>query len=154
DAFGTLPDLVEDSEFGPLPRMSATGATPFEAYRRPAPGPAAAAGRPLVAIVVTGLGINVSGTLDAVARLPDAVSLGFAPYGKSLGRTAGAARAEGHEIFLEVPLEPFDYPDNDPGPDTLLTGEAPRDNVDRLYRVMGKFAGYAGLINNMGARFT
>ncbi|HHY51386.1 MAG TPA: divergent polysaccharide deacetylase family protein, partial [Alphaproteobacteria bacterium] len=117
-------------------------------------GPAAAAGRPLVAIVVTGLGISVNGTLDAIARLPDAVTLAFAPYGKTLERTVGAARAEGHEIFLEVPLEPFDYPDNDPGPDTLLTGQAPRDNMDRLYRVMGKFAGYAGLINNMGARFT
>lgn len=26
--------------------------------------------------------------------------------------------------------------------------------MQRLYRVMGKFSGYAGLINNMGARFT
>ena len=116
--------------------------------------PASAGGKALVAIVVTGLGINVAGTLDAVTKLPDTVTLAFAPYGKSLDQTVGAAHAEGHEIFLEVPLEPFDYPDNDPGPDTLLTGQAPRDNMARLYRVMGKFGGYAGLINNMGARFT
>ena len=62
--------------------------------------------------------------------------------------------ADAVEILLEVPLEPFDYPENDPGPDTLLTGQAPRDNIDRLYTVMGRIGGYVGLINNMGARFT
>ena len=37
--------------------------------------------------------------------------------------TTGAARAAGHELFLEVPLEPFDYPDNDPGPQTTRAHE-------------------------------
>jgi polysaccharide deacetylase 2 family uncharacterized protein YibQ len=152
--FGVLPDLAEDTEYGPIPRISPAGETPFAAYSRPSVGAAGADGKPRIAIVVTGLGINLSGTLEAIAKLPDTVTLAFAPYGKSLERTVGAARAEGHEIFLEVPLEPFDYPDNDPGPDTLLTGQAPRDNMDRLYTVMGKFGGYAGIINNMGARFT
>jgi polysaccharide deacetylase 2 family uncharacterized protein YibQ len=154
DPFGRLPELMEQTEFGALPRQAASGETPFAAYSRPSVSPATAAGQPLIAIVVTGLGINLEGTLQAVTRLPDTVTLAFAPYGKNLERTVGAARAEGHEIFLEVPLEPFDYPDNDPGPDTLLTGQAPRDNIGKLYRVMGKFGGYAGLINNMGARFT
>jgi polysaccharide deacetylase 2 family uncharacterized protein YibQ len=153
DAYRAMPELLETSEFGPLPRMSATGETPFAAYSRPSVTAATAAGKPLIAIVVTGLGINLDGTLQAVEKLPDTVTLAFAPYGKSMERTVGAARSEGHEVFLEVPLEPFDYPDNDPGPDTLL-GQAPRDNIDRLYRVMGKFGGYAGVINNMGARFT
>src|SRR5690606_33055382 len=97
---------------------------------------------------------NMTGTLDAIATLPEAISLGFAPYGSSLERTVGTARAEGHEVFLEVPLEPFDYPENDPGPDTLLTGQAPRDNIVRLNKVMASFSGYAGIVNNMGARFT
>ena len=66
----------------------------------------------------------------------------------------GAARADGHELFLEVPLEPFDYPDNDPGPETLLTGQPPRANLDKLYWLMARFGGYVGLINHMGARFT
>ncbi len=152
--FGVLPDLAEDTEYGPIPRISPAGETPFAAYSRPSVSAAGADGKPRIAIVVTGLGINLSGTLEAIAKLPDTVTLAFAPYGKSLERTVGAARAEGHEIFLEVPFEPFDYPDNDPGPDTLLTGQAPRDNMDRLYTVMGKFGGYAGIINNMGARFT
>lgn len=152
--FGVLPGMAEETEYGPIPRISAAGDTPFAVYSRPSVTPASAAGKPLIAIVVTGLGINETGTLSAIEKLPETVTLAFAPYGSALERTVGTARAEGHEIFLEVPLEPFDYPDNDPGPDTLLTGQAPRENMDKLYRVMGKFGGYAGLINNMGARFT
>ena len=154
DAWGNLPELVEETEFGAIPRIAGTGQTPFAAYSRASVTPATADGKPLVAIVVTGLGLNSSGSIEAIEKLPEAVTLAFAPYGRNLDRTVGAARVDGHEIFLEVPLEPFDYPENDPGPETLLTGQAPRDNMRKLYKVMSVFGGYAGIINNMGARFT
>jgi hypothetical protein len=51
-------------------------------------------------------------------------------------------------------MEPFDYPDNDPGPQTLLTSLAPQQNIDRLYWLMSRFQGYVGLTDAMGARFT
>ena len=148
------PEMLEETEFGPIPRISGTGMRPFDVYSRPSDTPATAGGKPLIANVVSGLGLNTEGTLEAITKLPEEVTLAFAPYGKTLDRTVGAARAEGHEIFLEVPLEPFDYPENDPGPDTLLTGQAPRDNLTKLFKVMSSFSGYVGLINNMGARFT
>ena len=155
DPAAILPDLVEETEFGPIPRISSTGRTPFSTYARSGPDtPTAADGKPLVAIIVSGLGINATGTMEAIQKLPEEVTLAFAPYGKGLDRTVATARTGGHEIFLEVPLEPFDYPDNDPGPDTLLTGQAPRDNLSKLFHVMSRFGGYAGVLNNMGARFT
>jgi uncharacterized protein len=154
DEAGNLADLVEETEYGAIPRIAGTGETPFASYARASVSPTTAGGQPLIAIVVTGLGLNLSGSLEAIEKLPDTVTLAFAPYGKNLERTVGSAQAEGHEIFLEVPLEPFDYPENDPGPDTLLTGQAPRDNMRKLYKVMSRFGGYAGIINNMGARFT
>ena len=51
-------------------------------------------------------------------------------------------------------MEPFDYPDNDPGPQTLLTPLTPEQNIDRLYWHLSRFQGYAGIANFMGARFT
>jgi polysaccharide deacetylase 2 family uncharacterized protein YibQ len=51
-------------------------------------------------------------------------------------------------------MEPFDYPDNDPGPQTLLTSLDPGQNVDRLQWLMSRFQGYVGIANAMGARFT
>jgi polysaccharide deacetylase 2 family uncharacterized protein YibQ len=148
------PELLEQTEFGAIPRISGTGIRPFDVYSRPSDTPASSGGKPLIAIIVSGLGLNTESTLDAIGKLPEEVTLAFAPYGKTLERTVGAARAEGHELFLEVPLEPFDYPENDPGPDTLLAGQAPRDNLSKLFKVMSSFSGYVGLINNMGARFT
>ncbi len=51
-------------------------------------------------------------------------------------------------------MEPFEYPDNDPGPQTLLTSLTPQQNIDRLHWLMSRFQGYVGLSNTMGARFT
>lgn len=152
--FGVDPDLIEETQNGPIPRVSTEGRTPFETYARAGMTPASANGKALIAIVVTGLGLSEAGTLEAIEKLPDNVTLAFAPYGRSLQRTAGAARAGGHELLLEVPLEPFDYPDNDPGPQTLLTGQPPRANLDRLFWLLARLGGYTGLINHMGARFT
>lgn len=153
DRYGALPDLSEETANGAIPRISGTGLSPFVAYRRPADA-ALAAGKPMVAVVVTGLGINEQGSLDAIEQLPDDVTLAFAPYGRSLENTVSAARTSGHEVMLELPMEPFDYPQNDPGPHTVLTGETPRANLDKLFWLMARFGGYFGVVNNMGARFT
>ena len=153
DIFGALPDLSEETTDGPIPRISVTGQTPFSTYARPV-DPAITAGLPMIAIVVTGLGINEQGSLDAIDQLPDETTLAFAPYGKTLTTTVAAARSAGHEVLLEIPLEPFDFPQNDPGPQTLLTGEPLRANLEKLFWLMARFGGYVGVINNMGARFT
>ena len=76
------------------------------------------------------------------------------PYGSNVAALATRAHDQGHEVLLQVPMEPFDYPDNDPGPQTLLTSLTPQQNLDRLYWLMSRFQGYVGLTGAMGARFT
>jgi polysaccharide deacetylase 2 family uncharacterized protein YibQ len=146
--------LTERTRHGFLPKVGPDGATPAQVYARPlGPAPAAKpAGR--VAILIGGLGIGQSSTSEAIARLPGAVSLAFAPYGAELEKTVQRARSEGHEVFLQVPMEPFDYPDNDPGPHTLLTGPKGTDNLDRLQWALGRFTGYVGIVNFLGGRLT
>ena len=65
-----------------------------------------------------------------------------------------ARAAEGHEILLQVPMEPFGYPENDSGPQTLLTSLTPEQNLERLHWLMSRFQGYVGIVGAMGARFT
>lgn len=154
NAFGVLPELVEESQNGPIPRISASGETPFSAYSRPSISLGSANHKPLVAVIITGMGLSEAGTLEAAEKLPGGVTLAFAPYGRTLARTSAAARDAGHEIMLQIPLEPFDYPDNDPGPQTLLTGQTPRANLDRLLWLLARLGGYSGVVNHMGARFT
>lgn len=152
--FGAYAQLLEDTQHGPVPHIGVNGERPFDAYSRASIGPAGANGQPLIAVIVTGLGLNETGTLNAISKLPDAVTLAFAPYGDGLPRAVSTAQAEGHEVWLEVPMEPFDYPESDPGPHTLLVNQPVRTNLDRLTWLMARFGGYAGMINNQGARFT
>ncbi|SDG19616.1 divergent polysaccharide deacetylase family protein [Pelagibacterium luteolum] len=151
---GPQQTLIEMTEDGPLPRIASDGTRPHQAYARPSVSIESAGGRKLIAIVVTGLGLNDSSTRQAIDTLPGTVTLAFAPYGQSLMQLAGTARADGHEIMLEVPLEPFDYPQNDPGPHTLLVEQPPRENLEKLHWLMSRMEGYTGIINHMGARFT
>ena len=82
------------------------------------------------------------------------VTLAFAPYGRNLQDYVNQARAAGHEVLLQVPMEPMDYPTNDPGPHTLLTSLTINHNLKRLDWLLGRFAGYVGVVNFMGGRFT
>lgn len=106
---------------------------------------------PIIAIVIGVLGISASGTADAFTKLPSTVTFALASYGADLEKLAERARSGKHEILLQVPMEPFDYPDNDPGPQTLLTSLTPEQNIDRLHWLMSRFQGYVGLISFMGA---
>lgn len=154
DSFEVFIDLQEESKYGQIPRINPQGMSPFEAYARPSLTPASANGRTLIAIVITGMGINESTTIDAIERLPENVTMAFAPYGQTLGRSTLLARRQGHEVLLEVPMEPFDYPQSDPGPNTLLTNQPARANLDHLFWLMSRFGGYVGIMNNLGARFS
>jgi uncharacterized protein len=143
--------LLEKSRYGMIP-VVADGLKPFTVYAADADRTKAAK-MPVVAIVVGGLGVGAAKTTDAIMKLPPAVTLAFTPYGSDPTKLAERARAQRHEILLQIPMEPFDYPDNDPGPQTLLTTLAAEQNLDRLYWHLSRFQGYAGIANFMGARF-
>ncbi|MCA6118780.1 divergent polysaccharide deacetylase family protein [Bradyrhizobium sp. WSM 1738] len=149
---GIDPRLLEKSRYGMIP-VVADGLKPFTVYAADADR-IRAAKMPAIAIVVGGLGVGADKTADAIMKLPPAVTLAFTPYGADPAKLAERARAQRHEILLQVPMEPFDYPDNDPGPQTLLTTLTPEQNLDRLYWHLSRFQGYAGIANFMGARFT
>jgi polysaccharide deacetylase 2 family uncharacterized protein YibQ len=148
---GINPRLLEKSRYGMIP-VTSDGLKPFTVYAADADR-AKAAKMPLVAIVIGGLGVGAAKTADAIVKLPPAVTLAFTPYGSDPTKLAERARAQRHEIFLQIPMEPFDYPDNDPGPQTLLTTLTPEQNLDRLYWHLSRFQGYAGVANFMGGRF-
>jgi polysaccharide deacetylase 2 family uncharacterized protein YibQ len=132
--------------------VATEGLKPFNVYAADADR-AKAAKMPVVAIVIGGLGVGAAKTTDAIMKLPAAVTLAFTPYGSDPGKLAERARTQRHEIFLQIPMEPYDFPDNDPGPQTLLTSLSADQNMDRLYWHLSRMQGYAGITNFMGARF-
>ncbi|MFP3545043.1 divergent polysaccharide deacetylase family protein [Rhizobium sp. SIMBA_035] len=141
--------LLEDSPFGRLPIVGPDGRRPMDQYARPWSG----ARGTRIAIVVSGLGLSQTGTQRAIKELPEEITFAFAASGNSLQRWMQDARRGGHEILMQVPLEPFDYPANDPGPETLLTSKSPAKNVENLHRAMGEITNYTGIMNYQGGRF-
>ncbi len=146
--------LLENSRHGAIPKIGADGVRPFAFYAQPIALPPSKTDAPRIAIVIGGMGISASGTADAMAKLPGPVTFAIAPYGADLAQLASRARADKHELLLQAPMEPYDYPDNDPGPQTLLTTLSADQNIDRLHWLMSRFQGYVGIVSYMGARFT
>jgi len=147
-----LPDkaLLEPSDHGPLPIRAADGRRPFDVYARAWSGARGAR----VAIVIGGLGVSQTSTQAAIRKLPPEITLAFASGGNSLTRWMQAARQEGHEIVMQVPLEPFDYPTVNPGTNTLTVEGDPEENLDHLRWALSRITNYTGIMNYMGARFT
>lgn len=150
------PALLEQGRQGSLPKIGADGARPADAYARPVVVPPSIKDKnpPRIALLVGGLGISQNNTSEAIAKLPPAVTLAFAPYGHDVDRLVEKARSDGHEVMLQSPMEPFDYPDSDPGPQALLTSNTPAQNLDRLRWQMSRFTGYVGITTYMGGKFT
>jgi len=148
------PQLFEESRHGNLPKIAADGRRPALTYAIPVNLPPGKVDAPRIAIVVGGLGVSASATAEALEKLPGPVTLAYAPYSANLDAAAANARARNHEVLLQAPMEPFDYPDNDPGPQTLLTSLSADQNIDRLQWLMSRMQGYVGIASLMGARFT
>jgi len=145
--------LLQVTRYGAIPVIGPNGARASMVYAKPRTLSAAVKDFPRIALVVTGLGISAAGTADAF-KLPASMTFALSPYATDLEKLGEHARGDGHELLLQVPMEPFDYPNNDPGPQTLLTSLTPEQNVDRLHWMMARFRGYVGLVSYMGARFT
>jgi hypothetical protein len=150
---GINPKLLEKTRYGMIP-VAAEGLKPVTAYAAAGDAERAKVARiPTISIVVGGLGVGAAKTNDAIMKLPGPVTLAFTPYGSDPAKLVERARAQHHEVVLQIPMEPFDYPDNDPGPQTLLATNAAEQNLDRLFWHLSRFQGYVGIANFMGGRF-
>lgn len=148
---GAQPDLIEMTAAGALPRIGTDGTQPWRAYARP---DEPASNKPRIAILVVGLGVSTQADDRAIHALPGQVSLAFVSFSDHIGALIGQARKEGHEVVLNAPMEPENYPADDPGPQTLLFKASAADNVARLDWHLARGAGYIGIAPFMGNRFT
>lgn len=143
------PELTEESEEGALPKIGKKGVKPWQYYAREAP---ARTDGPTIAVMVVGVGLNRT-VSEAALHLPPAVTISLSPYAPQAAVWASAARAAGHEILLDLPLEPAGFPAVDPGPLALLAGNSAGENEARLKRVLTRASGYIGVYAPASERF-
>ncbi|MFH5925909.1 divergent polysaccharide deacetylase family protein [Roseomonas xinghualingensis] len=141
------PALLEPSRHGLLPRIGEGGRSSIRAYGRPFDRSET---RPKVSLVVGNLGLSLSLSEEAIRRLPPATGLAFSPYAPWPDPLLERARARGMEVLSALPLEPANYPLNDPGDRALLTSLSPAENADRLAWVLTRIAGQVGALGALG----
>jgi uncharacterized protein len=107
---------------------------------------------PVVAIIVTGLGVGRQVTDNAI-KLPENITLSFSPYAQNVESWATAARVTGHEILMDLPLQPAEYPLSDPGPYGLLVAKEQSENEKKLKWLLSRFGAYTGLLTPQSEAF-
>lgn len=142
--------LHERTSRGRLPVVAGDGREVADAYARPFH---ARADQPTVSIVLGGLGINYTHTIAAIDDLPPEVTLSFAAHARGLQTWIDRARAAGHEVLIELPLEPYDHGRVRPHQNMLRADASGADNVDNLEGILALGQGYFGLLNYQGDRF-
>ncbi|HYF88588.1 divergent polysaccharide deacetylase family protein [Azospirillum sp.] len=108
-------------------------------------------GKPIIAIVIDDMGLDRKRS-TRMAGLRGPLTLSWLPYARDLQVQAKAARANGHELMLHMPMEPSVKAD--PGPNALLVSLDRGEIVKRARAALDSFDGYVGVNNHMGSRFT
>lgn len=141
-AFAPYTPLTEKVGDISLPRIAPeTKETPWKYYGKPVP----ASKLPKVAVVITGLGQSRSLT-DASLKLAPLFTLSFSPYAKDTPLWVINARNKGFESWIDLPVEPADFPASDPGAKALLGDKMAEDNIKNLYWTLSRFHGYCGVV--------
>lgn len=143
--------LVERTAVGLIPKRGSDGNTPFIAYSR---AKDFVPDGPKIALVIGGVGLSDKSSEEAIQELPTTTALAFSPYGRNLDKWNQNARENGFELLLQAPMEPFNFPQNDPGPHTLLVDATQLENKPRIEWLMSRVTNYIGIMPSMGGRFT
>jgi polysaccharide deacetylase 2 family uncharacterized protein YibQ len=143
-------DLIEVTPQGPLPKRSPTGITPFNTYKKDFTHD----GKPVIALAVLDYGLSEADSKQALQKLPSEVSLILSPYAATQDAWKSLANAEGHEFWVQVPLENEIYPiSEDPGPQALLVHTDFKNNQEKFLWALSRTSGYVGIAGYTDAAF-
>jgi polysaccharide deacetylase 2 family uncharacterized protein YibQ len=142
--------LTKSGPYGRIPAISAAGMTPLSAYKRPY---TSIAGKRPVSVIIGGLGVNRRLTNQAINELPADVTLSFAAHAPGLQNWVNQARAKGHEVLIELPMESESFNPSEPGADrTLMASQNIAANTRNLDWLLSRAQGYFGVTNYNGDR--
>lgn len=109
-------------------------------------------GKARVVVIIDDVGMNYSAAKE-LAAMKAPLTLAFLPYAPHVDALAAAAKENGHELMIHMPMEPMN-PDIDTGPIVLRVDDSPAEFDKMLDKAMSSFTGYVGLNNHMGSRLT
>lgn len=105
---------------------------------------------PWVTVVVRGVGLAEASTQAALA-LPSAIALAFSPYARRLDEWRAQAKSAGHELWVELPLEPADPSRADAGEHALRPQQDEAARLAGLDWALGRLPDAVGAVAAAGA---
>jgi len=114
-------------------------------------GPEGSTGR--IAVIVDEVGARLD-VFEQVMALGRPLSVAVLPELPLSRRIAREALRAGLEVLLQLPLEPYRFPEVDPGPGVLLLSMSPAEVTRRTRQHLASLPGIAGVSTHMGSRFT
>ena len=142
----------------PLPASSVPAAAPVpRASHAPTPvspqSPLSQMSAPRVAIIVDDLGArrDVFDPLRDIRRPLTVAVLPGLPLSQWTAREAAQA---GMEVILDLPMEPYRFPEVDPGPGALLMTMSAQELQAQVGAHLASVPGAVGVTNHMGSRMT
>jgi polysaccharide deacetylase 2 family uncharacterized protein YibQ len=106
-----------------------------------------------IAVIVDELGGRPE-VLERVLALSRPVTIAVLPGLPLSRRIVRDASRAGLEVLLQLPLEAYRLPGQDPGPGPLLVSMAPAEVTRRTRQLLDSAPGVAGVLTHMGSRFT
>jgi polysaccharide deacetylase 2 family uncharacterized protein YibQ len=137
----------------PKSRVSGESPSPKPVPPQEPPPPRQHRGLPKIAIVIDDLGYDRNTTLGFIS-LDAALTLSFLPNAPHSRELALLAKEKGHEVLLHLPMEPYNYPQTDPGAGALLVSMDPETIRRTVEKDISDFPFVSGANNHMGSRFT
>jgi uncharacterized protein len=108
---------------------------------------------PKIVIIIDDIGYDKKIAM-ALSELDPKITfsvLPFAPFGKVIAKEL---HSRGSQLMLHLPMEPFEYPDVNPGPGAILSSMSPDILLDQLKKAINDVPNIVGVNNHMGSRIT
>jgi uncharacterized protein len=135
---------------GRAPRR--TAAAPPSLRSAPEPSPLTP-GAPRIAVIVDDLGARRD-VLDGLREIRRPLTVAVLPGLPLSAAIARDAARSGMEVLLGLPMEPYRFPELDPGPGALLMSMAPGEIRQVVGGHLETVAPAVGVMNRMGSRLT
>lgn len=90
---------------------------------------------PVIAVIIGNLGLSKFIT-EKFTNMPDFITLGYSAYAANILDDVNKGILKHHDVLVNLPLEPLNYPVNDPGSLTLLRELSANEKLARINSVL------------------
>ncbi|MCK5878236.1 MAG: divergent polysaccharide deacetylase family protein [Holophagae bacterium] len=111
-------------------------------------------GEPQVAIILDDVGLGHMATFKKALDIPYPLTFAILPFRRYSRECAAMARGRGFEMMVHMPMEPYRYPVEDPGPGAIFEKDS-RELIEKKIQAAIDNVQYAtGMNNHMGSKAT